>query len=135
MAATLGPMNTVIVNKFIKTLKVAEGLPTGPERAQIHERESDRPPRDIFKTETELMYGGKGKNTNNVDNLTPVSARMNDESSDINVADLVNTNEGLDQPCLDDTNAEVTGEETRKLRKQNKERKQRLRAAQIPQSQ
>jgi hypothetical protein len=61
MAATLGPMDTVIVSKFIKTLEVAEGLPTGPEQAKIHKRESDRPPSDIFKTRTELMYGGQGK--------------------------------------------------------------------------
>jgi hypothetical protein len=115
MAATLGPMNTVIVSKVIKTLKVAEGLPMGPEQAQIHERESNRPPSDIFKTGTELMYGGQGKNTNNF-NLTPVSAKRNDEISAINVADVVNTNEGLDQPRLDETTAEVTGEEKRKLR-------------------
>ena len=52
MAATLGPMDTVIVSKFIKTLEVAEGLPTGPEQANIHKRESDRPPSDTFKTRT-----------------------------------------------------------------------------------
>jgi hypothetical protein len=134
MAATLGPMDTVIVSKFIKTLEVAEGLPTGPEQAKIHERESDRPPSDIFKTRTELMYGGQGKNTNNF-NLTPISAKMNDEISAINVADLVTTNEGLDQSRLDETNAEVTGDDKQKLRTQNKKRKQRLRAAQVPQSQ
>ena len=91
-------MNTVIVSKFIKTLKVAEGPSMGPEQAQIHERESNRPPSDIFKTGTELMYGGQGKNTNKF-NLTPVSAKRNDEISAINVADVVNTNEGLDQPA------------------------------------
>ena len=134
MAATLGPMDTVIVSKFIKTLEVAEGLPTGPEQANNHERESDRPPSDIFKTRTELMYGGQGKNTNNF-NLTPVSAKMNDESSAINVADLVTSNEGLDQPRLDETNAEVTGDDKQKLRTQNKKRKQRRRAVQVLQIQ
>jgi hypothetical protein len=116
-------MDTVIVSKFIKTLEVAEGLPTGPEQANIHERESDRPPSDIFKTRTELMYGGQGKNTNNF-NLTPVSAKMNDEISAINIADLVTSNEGLDQPRLDETNAEVTGNDKQKLRTQNRKRKQ-----------
>jgi hypothetical protein len=131
----LGPMDTVIMSKFIKTLEVAEGPPTGPEQAQLHERESDRPPSDMFKTGTELMYGGQGKTTNNF-NLTPVNAQRNDETSAIKLLDKVtNTNEGLDQPRLDETNAEVTGEDKRKLRTQNKRRKQRLRAAQVPQSQ
>ncbi len=130
----MGPMDTVIVRKFIKTLAVAEGLPTGTEQAQINERESDRPPSDIFKTRTELMYGGQGKNTNNF-NLTPVSAQMNDEISAINVANMTNTNKGLDQPRLDETNAEVTGDDKRKLRTQNKKCKQQLRAVQVPQSQ
>ena len=134
MAATLGPMDTVIVSKFIKTLSVAEGPPTGAERVQLHEGESDKPPSDLFKTGTELMYGGQGKNTNNF-NLTPVSAKMNDEISAINIANLVTSNEGLDQPRLDETNAEVTGDDKQKLRTQNKKRKQRRRAVQVPQSQ
>jgi hypothetical protein len=127
-------MDTIIVSKFIKTLSVAEGPPTGSEQAQLHERESDRPPSDIFKTGTELMYGGQGKNTNNF-NLMPVNAQRNDETSDIKLDNVTNTNEGLDQPRLGETNAEVTGEEKRKLRTQNKKRKQRLRAAQVPQNQ
>jgi hypothetical protein len=103
-------MDTVIVSKFIKTLLVAEGpRPTGPEQAQLHERESDRPPSDMFKTGTELMYGGQGKTTNNF-NLTPVNAQRNDETSAIKLLDNVtNTNEGLDQPRLDKTNAEGNG--------------------------
>jgi hypothetical protein len=88
----------------------------------------------MFKTRTELMYGGQGKNTNNF-NLTTISAKMNDEISAINVANLVTTNEGLGQPRLDETNAEVTGNDKQKLRTQNKKRKQQLRAAQVPQSQ
>ncbi len=44
-------------------------------------------------------------------NLTPVSAQMNDESSAINVANMTNTNKGLDQPRLDEMNAEVTGDD------------------------
>ena len=154
MAAVLGPMDTVIVSKFIKTLSVAEGPPTGAERAQLHEGESDKPPSDLFKTGTELMYGGQGKTTNNV-NLMPVSAQTNKETSDTDfrvhpdtnfcvgnvtqkneetsdtdfrihpntnfrVENVTNINEGLDQPRLDETNAEVTGENKGKLRTQNK---------------
>ena len=68
-------------------------------------------------------------------NLTPVSDKMNHEISATNVADLVTSNEGLDQPRLDETNAEVTGDDKQKLRTQNKKRKQRRRAVQVPQSQ
>jgi len=77
LAAVLGPMDTVIVSKLIKTLSVAEGPPTGAERAQLHEGESDKPPSDLFKMGTELMYGGQGKTTNNV-NLMPVTYCPND---------------------------------------------------------
>jgi len=79
------------------------------------------------------MYGGQGKNTNNF-NLTPVSNKTNDASSATNVADLVISTEGLNQPRLDETNAEVTGDDKHKLRKQNKKRKQQRRAVQLPQS-
>jgi len=143
-------MDTVIVSKFIKTLSVAEGPPTGAERAQLHEGESDKPPSDLFKTGTELMYGGQGKTTNNV-NLMPVTAQTTEETSkneetsdpefrvhpDTNsrVDNVTNITKGLDQPRLDETNEEVTGENKRQLRTQNKRRKQRLRAAQVLQSQ
>jgi len=128
-------MDTVIVSKFIKTLSVAEGPPTGAERAQLHQRESNEPPSDLFKTGTELMYGGQGKTTNNF-NLTPVTAQTNKETSEneetsdtefrvhpdtnFRVNNKTNITEGLDQPRLDETNAEVTGENKRKLHTQNK---------------
>ena len=119
MAATLGPMDTVIASKFIKTLLVAEGPPTGSDQAQLHARESDRPPSDIFKMGTELMYGGQGKNTNNV-NLTPVIAQPNEQTSAITLSNGTKTNEGLYQPRLEETNAKVTGKDKQKLRKQTK---------------
>ena len=155
MAVTLGSMDTVIMSNFIKMLSVAEGPPTGSEQAQLHEQESDRPPSsDLFKTGTELMYGGQGKTTNNF-NLTPVNAQKKEETSDMDfcvhpdtnfrvdnvthnneetrdtdfrvhpdtnfcVDNVTNINEGLDQPRLDETNAEVTGENKQKLRTQNK---------------
>jgi len=59
LAAALGHMDTVIVSKFIKTLSVAEGPPTRAERVQLHEQESNKPPSNLFKTGTELMYNGK----------------------------------------------------------------------------
>jgi len=141
LAATLGPLDTIIVSKFIKTLSVAEGPPTGSEQAQLHERESDRPPNNLFKMGMELMYGGQGKTTNNF-NLMPVNAQENEKTSDTDfrahpdtnfrvdnvtqkneetsntdfrvhpdtnfrVNNVTNINKGLDQPRLDETNAEV----------------------------
>ncbi len=134
MAAALGPMDTVIVSKFIKTLSVAEGPPTGSEQDQQHERKSNTTPSDNFKTGTKLMYGGQGKNTNNV-NLRPIIAQRNNQISAISLNNGTKTNKGLDQPRLDETNAKVMGEDKRKLRVQNKKRKQLLRATQAPQSQ
>ena len=62
LAAMLGPMDTVIANKFIKTLAVAEEPPKGTAmQAQGHEQKGDSPPNNIFNTGTELMYGGQGK--------------------------------------------------------------------------
>jgi len=67
-------MDTVIANKFIKTLAVAEEPPKGTDmQAQEHKKKSDIPTNNIFKTETELMYGGQGKVTNNI-SLTSVTA-------------------------------------------------------------
>jgi hypothetical protein len=74
LAATLGPMDTVIANKFIKTLAVAEEPPKGTDiHAQGHEKKSDIPTNNIFKMGTELMYGGQGKVRNNI-SLTSVTA-------------------------------------------------------------
>jgi hypothetical protein len=92
------------VSKFIKTLLVAEGPPTGYEQAQLNKREINRPPSNTFKTGMELMYRGQGKNMNNV-NLTPVIAQRNKQTSAITLDNRTKTNEGLNEPCLDETNA------------------------------
>ncbi len=134
MVAALGPVDSVIVSKFIKTVSVAEGPPTGSEQDQQHERKSNTTPSNNFKTGTKLMYGGQGKNTNNV-NLRPIIAQRNNQISAISLNNGTKTNKGLDQPRLDETNAKVMGEDKRKLRVQNKKRKQLLRATQAPQSQ
>ena len=56
LAATLGPMDTVIANKFIKTLAVAEEPPEGTAmQAQGHKQKGDSQPTNIFKMGTELM--------------------------------------------------------------------------------
>ena len=81
------------------------------------------------------MYGGQGKTTNNF-NLTPVTAQTNEETSEneetsdtdfrvhhdtnFRVDNVTNITKGLDQPRLNKTNEEVTGENKRQLRTQNK---------------
>ena len=136
MAATLGPMETVIVSKFIKTLRVVEGPPPSSQQANLHNTECNRPPNDMFQTGTELLYGGQGKTMCN-NNLTPVSSETSDKSSVVASDIATHMHEGLDQPRLEETNAEVTGSDKRLLCLQNKRHKQRLRprAAQLPQSQ
>ena len=129
----MGPMDTVIANKFIKTLLVAEEPPKGTVQAQEHEQKGDSQPNKTFKTGTELMYGGQGKITSN-NNLTSVTATKVDEGSVTNTSIIRTKNGGLDHPCLDDTNEEIMEDGKRKLHKQNKQRKQRLKAAQIQQS-
>ena len=75
LAATLGPMDTIIANKFIRTLAVGEEpLKEIPVQAQGQQK-GDSQPTDIFKTRMELMYGGQGKNTNNI-SLTSVTTTM-----------------------------------------------------------
>ena len=49
-------MDTIIANKFIKTLAVAEEPPKGTAmQAQGHEKKGDILPNNVFKTGTELM--------------------------------------------------------------------------------
>ncbi len=128
-------MDTVIANKFIKTLAVAEEPPKGTAmQAQGHKQNGDSPPNNIFKMETELMYRGQCKIRNNI-SLTSVTATRDNRENVTNKSTSRTTHGGLDHPCLDDTNEEVTGEGKHKLRKQNKQRKQRLKAAQLLQSQ
>ncbi len=135
LAATLGPMDTVIANKFIKTLSVAEEPSKGTAmQAQGHEQKGNSLPTNIFKTGTELMYGGQGKSTNNI-TLTSVTATRDNGENGLDKSTNRTTHGGLDHPRLDDTNEEVTGEGNRKLRKQNKQHKRKLKAAQLRQSQ
>ncbi len=104
LAATLGPMDTVIANKFIKTLAVAEEPPKGIAiQAQGHEQKGDSQPTSIFKTGTEMMYGGQGKNTNNI-SLTSVTTRMDNGDNAMDGSIITTPHGGLDQPRLDDTN-------------------------------
>ena len=134
MAATLGPMDIVIANKYIKTLSVTEEPPKGTVQAQEHEGKDGSQPNDTFKMGTELMYGGQAKITSII-NLTSVTATKDNEGGVTNTSNIRTKNGGLDYPRLDDTNEETMGDGKRKLCKQNKQSKQRLKVAQIQQSQ
>ena len=129
----MGPMDTIIANKFIKTLLVAEEPPKGTVRAHEHEHKGNSQPNNTFKMGTELMYGGQGKITSNI-KLTSVTATKDNEGSVTNTSNIRTKNGGLDHPRLDDTNEEIMGDGKRKLRKQNKQCKQQLKAAQMQQS-
>jgi hypothetical protein len=130
LAATLGPMDTIIATKLIRTLAVGEEPPKGiPVQAQGHEQKGDSQPTNIFKTRTELMYGGQGKTTNNI-SLTSVTTTMDNGDTAMDESIIRTRHRGLDQPRLEDTNEEVMGEGKHKLQTQNKKRTQRLKAAQ-----
>ena len=127
-------MESVIAKKFIKTLSVAEAPSRGSVPATSQVTTSGAPPNGIFKTGTELMYGGQGKITSTT-NLTTVTDTQNE------MVDVLDTSTratepggGLAPPRLIDTSEEATGDDRRKLRLQNKRRRQRLKATQQPQS-
>jgi hypothetical protein len=103
-------------------------------QAQGHEQKGDSQPTNIFNTRTELMYGGQGKSTNNI-SLTSVTATRDNGENVTDKSTSTTIHGGLDHPRLDDTNEEVTREGKCKLRKQNKQREQMLKAAQLRQSQ
>jgi hypothetical protein len=96
LAATLGPMDTIIANKFIRTLAVGEEPPKGsPVPAQGHEKKGESTPTDIFKTRTELMYGGQGKNTNKTI-LTSITAAMDSGDTAMDDSTRRTRHKGLD---------------------------------------
>ena len=105
----MGPMDTVIAGKFIKT-----GL-----CREKNDTTEDMPPHNIFKTGTELMYGGQGKITNTI-NLMQVTKTRETEGRATDPTTIMTKTGGLAQPLLDNTNKEVTGDNKGKLRKQNK---------------
>lgn len=59
----MGLLDTVIANKFIKTLLVADKPCKGIMRIQENANKGNAPPNELFKAGAELMYGGQGKIT------------------------------------------------------------------------
>ncbi len=113
-------MESVIANKFIKTLSVAEGPSRGSVPATSQVTTSGTPPNGIFKTGMEIMYRGQGKITSTT-NLTTVTDTQN-EMVDVTDTSMRETEPGggLAPPRLSDTNEEATGDDRKKLRLQNK---------------
>jgi hypothetical protein len=137
LAANLGPMDTAIANKFIKTLATAEAPSRGRVQAPGQDIKGNTPPTDTFKTGTELMYGGQGKltSTTNLTLINDDSRAFEEDVTDKGTCSITPAVEGLAPPTLEDTNKEVTGDDRKRIRKQNKRRKQRLKAEQAPHSQ
>ena len=79
------------------------------------------------------MYGGQGKTstTTNLNIVTELPNKMGD-LNDTGIAG--NEAGGLDPPRLANTNKEATGEDRKRIRLQNKRRRQRLKATQQPKS-
>ncbi len=83
-----------------------------------------------FKTGTEIMYGGQGKILNKNNLTTNIITMRNNNEHVANASTMSTENGGLDQPLLDYTNREVTGDDKCQLRKQHKKKKQQLKALQ-----
>ena len=123
-------MDAAIAQKFQRTFGVADGPIRNRGVIDDNETEGDTSHHEQFKMGTVLMYGGQGKkiDTNNlIKNNLPT--RTHDEYT-VNVGTLSTTNGGLAQPLLEHTNEEVTGDDKRQLRKQNKRNKRLLKAVQ-----
>ncbi len=136
METVLGPIDTIMANKFVRALATNDtvmGLSVTPSQHTMG-RGIQKP--DTFKTGPELLYGGQGKINCNV-NLGEFNDISGDDRGDIPTSTdaLPVEHEGLDPPRLEESDKEVTGDDSRHLRIQNKHRKQRLRAIKIPGSQ
>ena len=130
MAAALGPMDAAIAQKFQRTVGAAVDPTVGRVVIDDNETTGKISQHEQFKTGTEIMYGGQGK-TLDINHLitTKIPIRTNDEHT-ASDSTLLTTNGGLAQPLLDYTNGEVTGDDKRQLRKQNKRKKRLLKALQ-----
>ena len=134
----MGPLDADIANKFIRTLGTSEAPSRGRIQAPGQDTQGDTPPpNDTFKTGTELMYGGQGKiqNTINLTRITDNNRVCENHLFYRDECSITPQSAGLAPPTLEDTNMEVTGDDRKRIRKQNKRRKQCLKANQIPQSQ
>ena len=127
-------MDAAIANKFFKTLPVAEGQQKGTVHMIENDVKEDKTTLNRFRTGTELLYGGQGKNTS-TNNLTQSNNNRDSKETPTTAKHNVMTYGGLAEPRLDSINKEVTGDDKGKLRKQNKKRKQNLKATQIQDSQ
>jgi hypothetical protein len=131
MAAVLGPIDTILANKFVHAMAEVDESPrisvTNSPRGTV----KDTPKTNIFKMGPELLYEGQGKINDNI-NLTTNTATPGEEGDVINANTTTTTmgNEGLEPPTLEDTNKDVKGDDRRRLRKQSKQRKRRLKATQ-----
>jgi hypothetical protein len=127
-------MDAAIANKFAKTLQVAEGQPKRTVHMIEHDVKEDKTTANRFQTGTELLYGGQGKKPNTT-NLNQSNNKRDSEEASTTEKNNVMTYGGLAEPRLGNMNKEVTGDDKGKLRKQNKQQKQHLKAIQRQESQ
>ncbi len=136
LETVLGPIDTVVANKMVRALAMNGETPGISVTPSQHTTGRGLQNPDTFKPGPELLYGGQGKIKCNV-NLGEFNVISGNDRGDIPTSTdaLQVEHEGLGPPRLGDSGKEVTGDDSRRLRIQNKHRKQRLRAIQLPGSQ
>ncbi len=117
-ARVLGPLDVKIATKLVRNKaddppvrgkqKISEGAPTNGDRA-------------TFTVNKELLYDGKGKSNTIGDNL---SNESNMGSGDVDSC------EGLEAPCVNETGEAITGDMRKIMRRDNKQCKQQLKLQQ-----
>ena len=122
-------MDAAIASKFVKTLQVAEGQLKRPVHMIENDVKEDKPTAKKFQTGKELLYGGQGKKPN-TSNLNQTKNERESEEASTTEQHNAMIYGGLAEPRLGNMNKEVTGEDKGKLRKQNKQQKQHLKATQ-----
>ena len=127
-------MDAAIASKFVKTLQIAEGQLKRPVHMIENDVKEDKPTAKKFQTGKESLYGGQGKKPNTSNLNETKNEREPDEASTTGKYNVMSDG-GLAEPRLGNMNKEVTGEDKGKLRKQNKQQKQHLKATQQQESQ
>jgi hypothetical protein len=114
----LGPLDIKIATKLVKNN--ADDTP-GRGKRKISEGVQKHNTKETFTVNKELLYEGQGKSTTVGDNLSNES-HMESGGDD--------NPEGLEAPCINKTGEAITGDMRKIMRRDNKQRKQRLKLEQ-----
>jgi hypothetical protein len=109
MATVLGPIDTVVANKFGRALAANDNVTGLSVKPSGHERGIKTQTNNTFKTGPELLYGGQGKINCNV-KLGKFIATTGDDGGVIPTSTFATTveHEGLEPPRLEETDKEVS---------------------------